>query len=189
MSLGTTFPTTVDTDETLGIHGVPGQMGPALEALKDAVIAAQTRLGISTESRVVQITQVALTAAQVNALAATQQTLVAAQGAGTAIVPLGLLFFLDHGGTDFVQAAGTDALAIKYAGGAEIQEVATEAQMTALLEASADALLLCPITSAVVPTANAALQLDNNGASEYTTGNGVLYVTVIWTTMPTGVLA
>lgn len=125
-----------------------------------------------------------LTAAQVNALAATNIDLVAAPGAGLAVYPLAVHLFLDHGGTDFVQTAGTDHLALKYKASNEILELGSEAQCTALLEASADAALFVPVTGAFVPEANKAISLDNNGANEYATGDGTLSVRVFYRVVP-----
>lgn len=125
-----------------------------------------------------------LTAAQVKALAAANITVVSAPGAGLAAVPVAVHLFLDHGGTDFVQTNGSDHLALKYAGGAEISELGTEAQCTALLEASADAALYVNLEADCVPVANTAIALDNNGAAEYTTGDGTLSVRVYYRTVP-----
>lgn len=110
-----------------------------------------------------------LTAAQVKALAATNVTLVTAPGAGLAAIPVAWYGYLEHGGTnDFVQTAGTDQLALRYAASTEIAEIGSEAQVTALIEASADAPLYDTIEGGFVPEANKAIVLDNNGANEYT---------------------
>ena len=123
-----------------------------------------------------QFADVQLTATNVKALLGTNIELVAAPPTGTAIWPTRAHLFLDHGGTDFVQVNNSDALAIRYEASTEIQELGSEAQMTALLEAAADAALTIPITSVAVPVAATALDLDNNGAAEYTTGDGTLSV-------------
>jgi len=126
-----------------------------------------------------------ITAAELNALAATPQTLVAAPGAGYAIIPHVLALRLDHGGTDFVQTNATDHLALRYSGGVEIDEIGTEAQCTALLEASADANLAWPLGGVGwIPTDNEAVELDNNGAAEYSTGDGTLYWALAYAIMP-----
>lgn len=125
-----------------------------------------------------------LTASNVNNLLATNITLVTAPPAGFALYPTEVHFFMDFGTAAFVQAAGSDALAIRYSASTEIQELGSEAQMTALLEAAADAALIVPITSAVVPVTDVALDLDNNGASEYTTGDGTLSVRVYYRIVP-----
>lgn len=132
----------------------------------------------------VQYVDTQLTAAQVNALVATNIELVPAPAAGLAVVPVAVHMFLDHGGTDFVQTAGTDALAIKYSASTEITELGSEAQMTALLEAAADAALFVPISSIFVPVAATALVLDNNGANEYATGDGTLSVRTFYRVVP-----
>jgi hypothetical protein len=125
-----------------------------------------------------------LTASQVNNLAATNIELVAAPPAGTALWPTRVHLFLDHGGTNFVQVNNSDALAIRYSASTEIQELGSEAQMTTLLEAAADAALTIPVTSPAVPIAATALDLDNNGAAEYTTGDGTLSVRVWYVIEP-----
>jgi len=128
--------------------------------------------------------QVTVTAAQLKALAATNIELVAAPGAGLAIIPVGVMLFMDHGGTDFVQTAGTDHLAVRYSASTEISELGSEAQCTALVEASADARLWADVGASVVPVANTAIDLDNNGANEFTTGDGDLKVTVYYRVVP-----
>ena len=133
----------------------------------------------AADGATVAFADVQLSAAEVNALAAANIELVAAPGAGLAVVPIAVQMFLDHGGTDFVQTNNTDQLALVYSGGAEIAEVGTEAQCTAFLEAGADAGLYSPvpaIAGGFVPVAATAIDLDNNGAAEYTTGDGTLSV-------------
>lgn len=113
-----------------------------------------------------------LTAAQFNALNTANQTLVAAPAAGWGILPLGIHLFLDFGSAAFVQTNAADALAILYAAGAEISELGTETQMTAFIEATADAALAWVPTGSIAVEAAAALNLDNNGAAAYTVGTG-----------------
>lgn len=109
-----------------------------------------------------------LTAAQVKALETTNITVVDAPASGLAAVPVAVHFFLDHGGSnDFVQTNGADALALKYSESNEIGEVASEALMTALIEASADAALYCNVETDFAPEAATAIVLDNNGAAAY----------------------
>ena len=125
-----------------------------------------------------------LTAAQLNGLAAANIRVIDEPEDGFAICPRAVFLYLDHGGTDFVQTNGSDHLALKYTGGTEIAELGTEAQCTALLEASADASLFVPLTTAYVATAATAIDLDNNGAAEYSTGNGTLSIRVYYVTVP-----
>lgn len=124
----------------------------------------------------IQFQDVQLTAANILDLIDTNITLVTAPPAGTTAIPTRAHLYHDHGGTDFIQAAGSDALAIKYAASTEITELGSEAQMTAFIEAAADAALHVPISSVFVPVAASALVIDNNGATEYTTGDGTFSV-------------
>lgn len=129
-----------------------------------------------------------LTATNVKALAATNIEVVAAPPAGLAVFPIAAHIFLKHGGTDFVQVNDTDQLALVYSAGAEISEIASQAQCKTLLEASGDASLatgLYEISAAgVVPVAATAIDLDNNGAAEYTTGDGTLSIRVFYVLIP-----
>lgn len=134
-------------------------------------------------------TDTQLSAAQVNALAAANITVVAAPAANLAVIPVDVHMFLDSGGTDFVQVNNSDQLALVYAGGAEAAELGTEAQCTAFLEATGDAALHASVLGpgapgGIVPTAAAAINLDNNGAAEYTTGDGTLSIRVYYREVP-----
>ena len=180
---------TVGANATATINVLHVPVGASIAIANGAVDTAQLAAGAVTSAKVeaglLQYTDTQLTAAQVNALAAANIELVAAPGSALAVIPVGVHLFLDHGGTDFVQVNNTDQLALKYSGGAEIAEIGAEAQCTTLLEASADAALYDPLdATGYVPVANAAIVLDNNGAAEYTTGNGTLSVRVWHVTVP-----
>ncbi len=134
-----------------------------------------------------KFTETNLNTADILALAGTNITVVANPGAGLAVVPVSAHLFMTHGGTDFIQVQGEDQLALRYAAGAEITELGTEAQCTALIEAAADAALFCPnlLTAnpaGFVPVAATAIDLDNNGTTspEYTTGDGDLSIRVYY---------
>ena len=125
-----------------------------------------------------------ISSAELLALRATQIELVATPGVGLALVPYMFTCFLDHGGTDYVQTAGADHMALMYNGGVEIAEVGSEAQCTALLEAGADAQFAWPMILGWIPTANKGIELDNNGGNEWTTGDGVLDWYLIYAIVP-----
>lgn len=125
-----------------------------------------------------------LTASQVNALVATNIELVTAPPAGTCVIPRSVHLYHDFGSAAFVQAAGSDHLAIRYSASTEIAELGSEAQATALIEAAADASLHHVVTGSWVPVAATAIDLDNNGATEYTTGDGTLSVRVRYVIEP-----
>lgn len=130
-----------------------------------------------------------LLTADLLALAATNIQVVTNPAAALAVVPIAVHLFLEHGGTDFVQVAGGDQLALRYAASNEITEIGTEAQITTLMEAAADASLYSPNLLAAspagfVPEAAVAIDLDNNGVTEYTTGDGSLHIRVFYREIP-----
>lgn len=200
MTRASVYPTTLDTIATLpyirglGQNAPEGTMEHAIKEIFDALVAIEAKVGVDSSTVLTSLDNMAqggvryedvqLTAAQVNALVATNIELVAAPAAGLARYPVAVHLFLDHGGTDFVQTVGTDHLAIKYAASNEIAELGSEAQCTALIEAAADAALIVPITGAFVPEAAKAINLDNNGANEYATGDGTLSVRTYFVEFP-----
>lgn len=133
-----------------------------------------------------QRAQVQLTAAQVNALIGTNIEIIPAPAAGLAVVPIFAFLFNEFGSAAWVQAAASDAFALKYNGGAEIAELGSEAQMTALIEAVADAPLHVTISNmlaaatGMVPEAATAIDLDNNGATDHTVGTGCTLSVEVW---------
>ncbi len=149
----------------------------------DAVTSAKVEPGL------IQYQDTQLTAAQVKALLATNIEVVATPGANLAVIPLRVDMFLDHGGTDFVQVNATDHLALKYEASTELFEIGTQAQVTTFLEAAADAALAfifgnAAAAAGIVPEANKPIDLDNNGAAEYTTGDGTLSIRVWYVQVP-----
>ena len=150
-----------------------------------AQLAADAVTSDKVEPGLIQYKDTQLTAAEVNALRATNIEVVPSPGANLAIFPVRVHIFLDHGGADFVQVNNSDQLALTYNGSNEIGEIGAEAQCTTLLEASADAALFDPVDlSGFVLEANKAIDLDNNGAAEYTTGDGTLSIRVWFVEVP-----
>jgi hypothetical protein len=127
-----------------------------------------------------------LSNAELLALLATPITVIAAPGVGKAIVPYFVSLFNDYSGAAFVQTAATDHLALRYSGGVEIAEIGSQSQCEAFIEAAADASLAFPMILGWVPTANEAVQFDNNGAAEYTNagGAGVIDYYIIYAIVP-----
>lgn len=188
-------PTTIVTLETglaaiLDCDGVTWRAMTGLAGdIQSANIADGAVTSAKLETGLLQFQDTQLTAAQVNALLAANIEVVSSPGAGLAVFPVAAFIFLDHGGTDFVQVNVTDQLALKYSASNEITEFGTQAQCEALLEAGADASLyvtgfLTANPEGFVPEANKAIDLDNNGAAEYTTGDGTLSIRVWYYTMP-----
>lgn len=135
-----------------------------------------------------------LTAAELNDVMDTNIEVVAAPPAGYAAIPLEVMMFLDHGGTDFIQAAATDQFALLYNGGSQIVELGLAATFETFIEASADAHLYINFAESALsatgalgfagPVAATAIDLDNNGATDLTTGDGVMYMRVKFTLVP-----
>lgn len=148
----------------------------------DHVEAALAALG---ETRV-RRAFVTVTAAQIRALRATPITLVAAPGAGKAIVFHYAKQFLDYGTVAHDAPNAGDDLGYRYTNGSG-QLVATQ-EATGFINASADALRVVRAGSAavnsaqdVIPVANAALVLHNVGAAEFAgTGNSPLEIAVFY---------
>lgn len=142
------------------------------------------------ENGLIQFQDTQLNAAAVNGLAGANVEVVSAPASGLAVDPIAVHMFLDHGGTDFVQTNGADHLALLYNGGSEIFEIGLEATLTTFLEASADAVLFWELLGSAtaaggrIPVAATAIDLDNNGAAEYATGDGTLSIRVYYRVLP-----
>lgn len=158
------------------IAGASGDATIAVELITDHISATDGVVGLVSKTQ--------LTTAQVLALRATNIELIAAPASGYAIVVTGVHIYLDYNAADYVQVAATDALAVKYSSSTEITELGTEAQMTTFLEASADASLAVNVEADVVPVAATAVDLDNNGAAEWTTGDSTISVMVFYNIVP-----
>lgn len=126
---------------------------------------------------------VTVSSAQLLALNATPKTLVAAPGAGLAIIPTALLLFLDYATTGYGGIGASDDLAVKYTDASGTQIMTVEA--TGFLDATADAVRFAPApTTLLTPTANAALVLHML-TGEITTGDSPLKVRVYYRVVPT----
>lgn len=134
-----------------------------------------------------RVKEVTVTSAQLLALRATPVTIVAAPGAGKMIVLLNALFIADNG-TAYV--VGTNDMALRYA--STTGDIVGQTVDTAgLLDSTSDiATQAGPIaTDNKVPKAdceNQPLVLHNTGASEFTTGTGVLRVKCWYSITKTG---
>lgn len=118
---------------------------------------------------VVQYAEVAITAAEMLALATTAKELVAAPGAGYALEFLSATFIFDYGAVFTV--AGGDDLAVRHTDGSGTI-VSLTLETTGLLDTAADAVkTMKPLATDVTITANAALVLDNVGSNYGGTGS------------------
>lgn len=132
--------------------------------------------------------QVTITAAQLKALNATPQTLVAAPGAGFYAIFDGATIELDYGTAAYAGIAAGEDLAIRYTNGSGA--IVGQCEATGFLDATADAVRrvmpFCgggtpasPAASDITPVANAALVLHMT-SGEITTGDSPLYITIAY---------
>lgn len=117
----------------------------------------------------IQIAEVAVTAAEMLALATTAKTLVAAPGAGYALEFLSAVFIFDYAAV-FVVAGGDD-LVVRFTNGSGTI-VSLTLETTGILDTAADAIsTIKQLATDVALTANAALVLDNIGSNYSGTGS------------------
>lgn len=140
--------------------------GQALEAA--TADGDKIEASVAVEGHVFK-SEVTLTAAQIKALAATQQTLVAAPGADKVIQVLGIQMILNYGSEVLAEPSAPDDLEVVYdaAGGTSIADVIGD-----FVVGSADAIAQpqikdIPGTAAATTMVNKAVVLDNTGG-EYT---------------------
>ena len=142
---------------------------------------------LGNEQEIEHVTKT-ITSAQILALFATPIEVIAAPGAGKALILEGALLFLDHGGTDYAGIAAGEDLSFKYtnAAGAEVMRIET----TGFMDASADALRYARPTDLTnmipvhTPIANAAIVLHLLVA-EIITGDSPLIVRTYYRVVPT----
>ena len=166
----------------LAVDSLSGDSGSATPADSGAItIAGGSGLTSSATSNTLTISQdastsamqyadVTLTAAEIKALATTQIELVAAQGAGNAILFFGAQFKLNYGSEVFAESG--DNLQIKYTDDSGAA-VSAAIETTGWIDQSADTMTnAIPKADAIVAAASAenqALVLDNTGSN--ITGN------------------
>lgn len=131
---------------------------PIIEQTQDSGLAGGER---------VLIADVQLTNAQLLAIRATPINLVAAPGAGWAIVVDALFMYFDSAGAYTV---GTNDLTLEYGSGADI--VGTIETVGFMDQATDQARHVAPAAgSLLTPIVNSAVRLFNSGAGEFTGGN------------------
>lgn len=108
-----------------------------------------------------------ITNAQMLAIRATPQTLVAAPGAGKAVIVDELFMHLDVTTAGYTETA--DNLVVEYSGGGDIVTIET----TGFLDQTTDQdrLIVPTYTALFTPVANEAIQIKNSGDGELGGGN------------------
>ncbi len=165
-----------------------GSVANPVSGVQEAAVASGID-GLAPDIDIIRHQDTLLTAAQLLALRATNIEVVGAPSAGYAAVPVAVHMFLDHGGTDIVQVNNADQLALLYNGGSEIVEIGLAASFTSFIEASADEAFFVAFAEATgaggeTPIAATAIDLDNNGAAEWTTGDGLMSMRVYYKLVP-----
>ena len=136
-----------------------------LSALGDADHARRMQVAIMS------IKDVTLSASQLDTLAATPVELIAAPGAGKAIVVHKVYGFLDFNSTAW--AGTSETLDVQYTNGSG--DVIATFSETNFIEATADA-LECPAMIQVVPVVNAAVVAGSD--ADWTTGDSPIKLTL-----------
>lgn len=138
--------------------------------LSSAATGNTVTISQDSSSSALQYADVTLTAAEIKALATTQIELVAAQGAGNAVMFMGAQFKLNYGSEVFAESG--DNLQIKYTDDSGAA-VSAAIETTGWIDQSADTMTnAIPKADAIVAAASAenqALVLDNIGSN--ITGN------------------
>lgn len=127
------------------------------------------------DQQIMSMAEVEVTTAQVLALNAAPISMVAAPGAGKAIIFAGAMIFLDYAGTAYAGIATNEDLVFRYTNGSGA--VVSTVETTGFLDATADAIRYAhpASTAAITPVANAALVLHLTTA-EIITGTSPLRV-------------
>jgi len=135
------------------------------------------------QDRFVEFVDVEITSAQLLALNATPQEIVAAPGAGLSLVPLGAHLKVDFNANAYSGIAAGEDLSFKYtdASGQEVLQV----ESTGFLDAVADALRYAqPSTALLTPVENAAIVLHLL-VGEVAAGDSPLKIRFYYRVVPT----
>jgi hypothetical protein len=154
----------------------------------DAITVDKDNVVEIYKANVQRYVDVTLTPAEVKALNATPKTIVAAPGAGKALVFDQALVFLAYGTAAYAGIAAGEDLAVKYTNAAGLQVASCE--VTGFLDATANAFRLMQAyraasgVSDIAPAANAALVLHML-TGEITTGDSPVKLRVYYRVIPT----
>lgn len=133
---------------------------------------------MSTEykEKVLRSTTVVVTPAQIKALVATDVDLIAAPGAGKAIVPVSAILTLDYNSAAYAWANSDHTLGLNLGGIA----AANDAGAQALIEATERTSVHWTAAAVATLSENTALKLQAGGTGEPTTGDSNLLVEVLY---------
>lgn len=143
----------------------------------------------SVDPSLIQSAAVAVSSAELLALAAAPKTLVAAPGAGKLLEFVAAVLLLDATATAYAENGGGSNMAIRYTDGSGVI-VSQDIEVTGFIDQTADTMTVAlpkvnPIT-AKAGCSDKPLVLDNIGAGELVTGTGVLRVKVAYRVHETG---
>lgn len=159
-----------------------GEMFTELYGYETARVAAEAA------QSTIQFVDVTISSAEILALNATPKTLVAAPGAGLALIFEGAVAFYDYGTAAYADIAAGEDIAIKYTNSSGLQVASIET--TGFLDATADATRYAQAyraasgVSSITPVANAAL-VAHMLSGEITTGDSPLLMRVYYRVVPT----
>jgi predicted RecA/RadA family phage recombinase len=168
-----------DTNRRVTITGTGNTLiGTFVSAKAGAATTADVLLRMTTSAAspdIVTSAVITVSSAELLALNAAPKTLIAAPGAGKAIVPVSAQLFLDYNSAAYAGIAAGEDLAFRYTDGSGNQCGSVEA--TGFLDATADAHRSHLFNGTISPTANAALVLHML-TGEIITGDSPLKVQV-----------
>jgi len=159
----------------------------AINTMLTELYATQTSLALSTAS-VTRFVDVTISSAELLALNATPKTLVAAPGAGLALVFEGAVAMLDYNSAAYDGIAAGEDLAVKYTNGSGLQVAACET--VGFLDQTADTVRFiqgyraASGASDITPVANSPL-VAQLLTGEIATGNSPVKLRVYYRVVPT----